>query len=120
MLAVSRIMTPMLIIFPIKLELTHAEGLEIEYFNNYKIVRTLTPYPGAAEPFEYVLVQCGTPAPEGFENAQMVEVPVDSFIALSTTQLPHLNALGQLDYLVGVDSFLYLNTPEVIAMIERG
>ena len=103
--------------FPNKIELTHATGFEVEYFNNYKVVRTLTPYPGAEAAFEYVLVQCGTPAPDGYSDAQMVEVPVERFAALSTTQLPHLKELGQLDSLVAVDSFLYTNTPEVQEMI---
>lgn len=106
--------------FPDKVEATHAAGFEVEYFNHYKVVRTLTPFPGAAEPFEYVLVQCGTPAPEGYADAQMIEVPVDRFIALSTTQLPHLKDLGHLDSLVALDSFLYVNTPEVVEMIEAG
>ena len=108
--------------FPNKVELTDAAGFEVEYFNNYKVVRTLTPYPGAPEPFEYVLVQCGTPAPDGYAGAQMVEVPVDSFVALSTTQLPHLKDLGHLDSLVGMDTYGYqsVNTPEAVAMIEAG
>jgi iron complex transport system substrate-binding protein len=108
--------------FPDKIELTYAEGFEVEYFNNYKVLRTLTPYPGATESVEYVLVQCGTPAPEGYEGAQMVEVPVDSFAALSTTQIPHLKALGHLDALVGMDTFGYqlVYEPEVIEMIAAG
>ncbi|HLV34602.1 MAG TPA: ABC transporter substrate-binding protein [Spirillospora sp.] len=106
--------------FPAKVEVTHAEGFEVEYFNHYKVVRTLTPFPGAVEPFVYVLVQCGTPAPEGYDDAQLIEVPVDRFIALSTTQLPHLRDLGHLGNLVAVDSFLYPSTPEVIEMIENG
>lgn len=106
--------------FPDKAEVTRAEGFEIEYFNHYKVVRTLIPYPGAEEPAEYVLVQCGTPAPEGYDDVPMVEVPVDSFVALSTTQLPHLDALGRLDSLIALDSFLYAYTPDVIEMIEAG
>ena len=49
--------------FPEKATFDYAEGVEVEYFNNYKVVRTLEPYPGATEPVTYVLVQCGTPRP---------------------------------------------------------
>jgi iron complex transport system substrate-binding protein len=105
--------------FPDKAVMTEAVGLEIEYFNHYKVVRTLTPYPGAPEPMTYVLVQCGTPTPEGYEDAQIVTVPVDSFVALSTTQLPHLKELGRLDSLRGLDTygFMLTNTVEVQEMI---
>ncbi len=67
-------------------------------------------------------MQCGTPAPEGFDGDQMIEVPVNSVVSLSTTQLPQLQALGHLDSLVAMDSysFLYTNTPEVQAMIDAG
>lgn len=108
--------------FPDKIEITHAEGFEVEYFNNYKVLRTLIPYPGATEAVEYVLVQCGTPAPEGYEGAQMVEVPVDSFAAFSTTQIPHLKELGHLDALVAMDTFGYqlVYEPDVQDMIAAG
>jgi iron complex transport system substrate-binding protein len=50
----------------------------------------------------------------------VVEIPVDSVVALSTTHLPHLAALERLDHLVAVDSFLYPNTPQVLEMIAAG
>ena len=108
--------------FPDKIEITHAEGFEVEYFNHYKVLRTLTPYPGATESVAYVLVQCGTPAPQGYEGAQRVEVPVDSFAAFSTTQIPHLKELGHLDSLIAMDTFGYqlVFEPEVQAMIAAG
>ncbi|MGQ9481979.1 MAG: ABC transporter substrate-binding protein, partial [Chloroflexus sp.] len=37
-----------------------------------------------------------------------------------TTQLPHLSELGLLDKLVGVDSFQYINNPDVRKKIEAG
>jgi iron complex transport system substrate-binding protein len=108
--------------FPDKIELSYATGFEVEYFNNYKVLRTLTPYPGATEAVEYVLVQCGTPAPDGYEGVQMVEVPVDSFVALSTTQIPHLKELGHLDALVGMDTYgmQLVYEPAVQEMIAAG
>ena len=107
--------------FPIKSEITHADGLEIEYFNHYKVVTVLKPWPQATENdiFQYVLVQCGTPIPAGFDDAQIIEIPSGDVIALSTTQLPHLAQLGLLDHLIGLDSILYTNTPEVVELIEN-
>jgi len=104
--------------FPEKAEITHADGLEIEYHGHYKILRTLTPFPGATEPFEYVLVMCGTPEPDEITpNSQVVEIPIDRSIALTTTMLPQLEEIGALESLVGLDSFLYVNNPTVREMI---
>lgn len=108
--------------FPEKVEPTHAAGFSIEYFDNYKVVRVEQPWIGATEDdsFEYLLMQCGTPAPDGYDNAQIIEIPSGDVISMSTTQLPHLVALGVLNNLIGVDSFLYINTPEVLELIDNG
>lgn len=106
--------------FPNKVEVTQAEGFTVEYFNNYKVVTVLTPFAGAAQPAEYLLVQCGTPAPDGFDEAAVIEIPVGSIVAMSTTYLPALEELGLLDTLVGVDSTLYTTNETVIGMVENG
>lgn len=106
--------------FPDKVEVEFAQGFTVEYFNNYKLVTILTPWQGADETFQYILVQCGTPAPEGFDESQIFEVPVNSFVAMSTSFLPHLDSQGVVDRLVGLDSFLYTSTPSVLEQIEAG
>lgn len=104
--------------FPQKATLKYTQGFKVEYFKTYKVVTLTTPYPGAEEGLQYVLVQCGTTAPAGYENALRIEVPVKSAVMMSTTYLPYLEPLGILDRLVGVDSFDYINTPAVVKLIE--
>ncbi len=106
--------------FPQKTTLTQTQGFSVEYHNNYKVVTIKTPWPGATEGLQYVLVQCGTPAPEGFEDSQIVEVPAKSIMTMSTTYLPFLDKLGVLDRLVGVDDTTYVNNPAVLKMAEEG
>jgi iron complex transport system substrate-binding protein len=104
--------------FPEKVTLSDSVGWTIEYFNNYKLITVLNPWRNADVQFRYVLVQCGTPPPAEVGDAQVIEVPVKTIVTMSTTQLPHLNTLGLLDRLVGVDSFQYINTPAVVELIE--
>jgi iron complex transport system substrate-binding protein len=108
--------------FPAKADIQYADGFTIEYFGSYKVVTVTRPYLGAPESdvFRYVLVQCGTPAPDGFDGLPVIEVPIDAAITLSTTQLPHFTTLGILDALVGVDSGFYVSTPEVLEKYEAG
>jgi len=105
--------------FPEKSTVTYAAGLDITYHNNYKIVSVETPFPGGA-PIEYVLVQCGTPAPEGYDAAQIVEVPVKRVISLSTTNLPHLDRLGVIDTLVAVDDATFVSNAHVLEAVSAG
>lgn len=106
--------------FPQKADVSTSDGFTIEYFDNYKVVTVRSPYPGAEAEATYLLVQCGTPAPDGYETAVTVEVPVASFVAMSTTYLPHLPTLGVTDRLVGLDSLAFASTPEVRARIDAG
>ena len=108
--------------FPDKAEIIDADNFSIAYFNNFKVLRVADAYDGAPS-FEYVLVQCGTPAPavsDFAEGTQFIEVPSGDLITLSTTQLPPLSQLGLLDHLVGVDSAFYISTPEVVDKVANG
>jgi len=106
--------------FPEKVTLRRAEGFNVEYHNNYKVLTVSRPYPGATETFRYILVQCGTPAPSDVSDAQVTETPVKTIAALSTVQFADLIRLGLLDRLVAVQNFKQINSPEVLALVEAG
>lgn len=106
--------------FPEKTQPDFATGWVVEYHNHYKVLTLLNPWSGAEETFQYVLVQCGTPRPDGFADALMVDVPVQQVAALTSTELPHLHTLNLLDRLVAVEEFDYVNTPAVRTLIDKG
>ncbi|MEZ4594136.1 MAG: ABC transporter substrate-binding protein [Chloroflexota bacterium] len=99
--------------FPVKTAVSHADGFTVDYFNNYKVVTVAAPWLGAADSATYVLVQCGTPNPPGYDDAIVIDVPISSFVSMSTTYLPHLDQLGVLDSLVGVDFASFAYNPTV-------
>lgn len=105
--------------FPEKATIQASEGLSVEYFNNYKVVTIEEPWAGA-NPVQYVLVQCGTPAPEGIDDATVIEVPRTSLVTMSTTYLPFVVELGLLDHLVGVDSADFVTTEAVREKYSAG
>jgi iron complex transport system substrate-binding protein len=108
--------------FPDKTAPEFSKGWQVEYHNHYKVVDVTTPWPGAtdADAFRYVLVECGTPVPEGYDGAAVIEIPAGKVIALGSSYIPQLKELGVLDELVGVDSFAFYNTPEVVDRIAAG
>lgn len=106
--------------FPEKITLTHTTGFTVEYHNHYKVITVQTPWQGASESMQYVLLQCGTPAPEGFPAETIIELPVQRFVGMSTTYLPFLAELGLLGRLVGVDDTTYVNNPQVLQMAAEG
>jgi iron complex transport system substrate-binding protein len=106
--------------FPNKIKISHATGLAVEYHNNYKIVTIKNPWQNAKTQFQYLLVQCGTPTPKGFNQAQVITVPINSIVSLSTTHLPHLAKLGVVNKLVGISNSNQVNNPDVVERIKAG
>jgi len=106
--------------FPAKVDLEYARGFSVTYHGHYKVVTVTHPWKNADTQFQYVLVQCGTPTPTGFEQAQMVTIPVNRVVALSTTHLPHFDRLHAVEALIGVGQFQQVNTPSVRRQIDQG
>ena len=105
--------------FPEKAALSYTNGFTVEYFNNYKLVTVTSPWPGATEPNQYILVQCGTPVPEGYSAQHVITVPIQSIVTMSTSYLPFLDELEVLDRLVGVDDGTFISNENVNAMIAE-
>lgn len=106
--------------FPDKVTVEYAQGFSVEYFNHYKLVTVLLPWQGADAPLQYLLVQCGTPVPDGYGETPVIEVPSAQFVSMSTSFLPHIVSQGLLDRLVAIDTPLYTSSPEVLAAFEAG
>ena len=108
--------------FPEKATVELASGFEVEYFDHYKVVTVRQPWrdapPAASE--TYLLLQCGTPAPAGYEEATIIEVPVSRFAALSTTYLPYLPHFNAVESLIAVSDLRTIHTPEILARAEAG
>lgn len=107
--------------FPDKVTFEHATGVSVEYENSYKVVEVTTL--AGEKPQRYILLQCGAeePKPEGdLRDAQIIPVPVESAITLTTTNLPHFAELGAADTVVGVGTAAYVATPEILERAEAG
>ena len=76
-----------------------------------------------AAPFPTVIrgpyLQCGTPTPEGYADIPTFEIPIQRFVTMSTSMLPHLDDQGLLDHLVGVDTTLYTSNEDVLALSRK-
>lgn len=108
--------------FPDKIAVDEAQGFSVSYHDTYKVVEVHPPDTGG-EPLALVLHQCGTPAPDldgDLADAQVIEVPVDDVVTLTTTNLPHFAELDAVDRLAGVGVGAFVATPEVRSRIDAG
>lgn len=100
--------------------LTHAKGFNVKYYSHYKLVTVSNPWQNADRTFEYLLVQCGTPVPKDYPNAQIIQIPIQRSIVLSTTHLPYFDRLNQLNGIVGVRQVDDISNSIVREKIDRG
>lgn len=102
--------------FLTKSEADFSDNFSVAYFGHYKIVTVEHPFPGG-RPEHYVLVQCGTPAPDlgaEFSQAPIISIPVKSLFAGSTSQAPALVSLDGIGALSGVAQKDLITTPQVL------
>lgn len=98
--------------YPDKVTLEHAENFTLEYHDHYQVITVKQPTAGG-EPETYVLTKCGAQPPEltgDLEGAVALETPVDSIFSASTTHIPSLEALDQLDSLTGVAAKAFISS----------
>ncbi len=103
-----------------KISVNYAQGFSVEYFDTYKLVTIHKPWQGATEDFRYILVQRGFEVPNEYENAQRIEVPIRKIVTMSTTYVTYLEMLGELDSLVGHESFLFTMNEKLLEMAAAG
>lgn len=98
----------------------YAEGFEIAVFENYKTLTLKNPWPGSDRTFEYALVKKGhsVPNPENFDA--VLEIPVKRIVVTSTTHIPSLETLGQMDDLVGFPGLDYISSEKARERISEG
>lgn len=98
----------------------YAKGFEIAVFENYKTLTLKNPWPGSDRTFEYALVKKGhsVPNPENFDA--VLEIPVKRIVVTSTTHIPSLETLGQMDALVGFPGLDYISSEKARAHISEG
>lgn len=90
--------------FPDTTESEYSEVWDVEYFNSYKVLTTYPGVRGEGEDETYVLVQCGTPAPEltgDLEGASVIEIPIDRIFDATGVGSAGIEAIGVADTLVG-------------------
>ncbi|AEQ53623.1 ABC transporter substrate-binding protein [Pelagibacterium halotolerans] len=92
--------------FPQKVQSDHSRFWEASYHGNYKVLTVAdTENLESGDSINYVLVQCGTPAPElsgALEGAVVIEVPIERTIVTHRNAIAMINELDRLSTIVGL------------------
>ena len=97
----------------------YARGFTLEYHDSYKQVQVLSPWRDARTTFTYILVPRGGRIPPVQPGTMVVEVPVKSMAASTTSCIPFLPMLDLTRSLTGFAGCDRVNTPAIVEMIRQ-
>lgn len=95
-------------------EVRYSKNFTIEKQGEISIVTVRNPWRGSTASFRYLLKPRGHSTPPGFADCQVVEVPVQRSIVLSTTFLAIMDQLGTVDTMVGFGDLDRVHTKSVL------
>jgi len=103
-----------------QISIDYAKNFTLEYKDGYKLLTVTLPWSGATEPLEYALVPEGVQLNSELDKAILIHTPIDSFISLSSTYLPFLEQIDELESLIAVDTADYIYNTNVRSWVEEG
>lgn len=107
-------------IAPIQNSIKYAKGLQLYKYNGFSIVKVTQPWPGASQPYTYVMRQKNVTLPDSLKQYTVVNVPVKKLVATSTTHIPSLEMLGVENSLTGFAGTKYVSSDKTRALIDSG
>lgn len=97
-----------------------AEGFRLLVGDGFTLAEVTRPWPDARDTLRYLLVPKEVPVPAGFGDLPVIRTPLERVVALSTTHLALLDAVGAADRVVGVADAGLVFTPSIRARLEQG
>ena len=102
------------------LQLSYAKSFEIQQYETHKTLTIKNPWPGAEKTFTYALVPKGSDFKSSEDFDAIVAVPIEKIVVTSTTHIPSLEMLGEIEALVGFPNLPYISSEKTRSLIEDG
>ena len=99
--------------------LDFATGFKLYQGDGFWEIEVSKGYAGSSETYRYLVLDSGVNLNSSGYDA-VVKLPIDAVALTSTTQVPHLDALGQTDLLVGFPQTDLISSPIARARIASG
>jgi iron complex transport system substrate-binding protein len=100
--------------------INYAHGFTIGYFDQYKEVKIFNPSSGGVDTLDYLLLPAGVAVPAGHPHAQVIHIPIQSMIAMGSTQIAQADFAGVADRITGLGNAQYVNCPLVREGLRTG
>ncbi|TLP79122.1 ABC transporter substrate-binding protein [Maribacter sp. ACAM166] len=102
--------------------ITYAKGFSIEKQDSgLTILKIIAPWPNAEDSFTYALIPKDKQASITLDKNKydaIISVPIENVVVTSTTHIPALEALGELNKLIGFPDTKYISSKEARIRID--
>jgi iron complex transport system substrate-binding protein len=98
----------------------YSKSLSIEKLNGYSIVKVSNAWPEANRNFTYILKEKNGIIPDSLQKYTTINVPLQSVVVTSTTNIPFLEMLGVEKSLVGFPHTDYVSSEKTRKLIDAG
>ncbi len=104
----------------VKNSIEYASGLSIVKYDDYSIVTVSNPWPNSNKDFKYVLKEKEAKVPDSLSSYTTIQVPLESVVVTSTTNIPFLEMLEVENKLTGFPHTDYISSEKTRALIDKG
>ena len=102
-------------------KIERAERLSMVQMNGWTEVKIIDPWQGATGVTQiYYLVKRGSALPGGVDSSEIIFVPLQKIICMSTTHLAMISAMGEEQTIAGVSGTNFIYSPVIIKNVEKG
>ena len=108
------------VIISAKNEVRYAKGFSIQNYNGYSVVKVKNPWPKATKTYTYILKEKNGIVPDSLKQNLIIPVPIKTIVVTSTTHIPSLELLDEVNTLIGFPHCDYISSEKVRARIDAG
>ena len=103
-----------------KNSIEYASGLSIVKHEGFSVVTVTNPWPNANKNFTYILKEKEAKVPDSLQKYTTIQIPLQSVVVTSTTNIPYLEMLDVEDKLVGFPHTDYISSEKTRILIDKG
>ncbi len=108
------------VIISAKNEVRYAKGFSIQNYDGYSVVKVKNPWPRATKTYTYILKEKNGIVPDSLKQNLIIPVPIKTIVVTSTTHIPSLELLDEVNTLIGFPHCDYISSEKVRARIDTG
>lgn len=97
----------------------YAQGFSMHDYGDFTVVKVTQPWANSKKEYNYVLYKNENTLPDSLRNYTSIKVPVQNIVVTSTTHLPSIELLDEVETLVGFPGLDYVSTPVIREQITN-